>query len=59
MATDTIQNHSHSQNHDLGHGGIGHHHGLDMEHPEVALSAAIISIGLKEGYVSRLQTSFI
>ncbi|CAM6110383.1 unnamed protein product [Calypogeia fissa] len=33
--------------HDHVHGG-GHHHGIDLQHPYVALSAAIVSIGVKE-----------
>ncbi|GLJ44610.1 hypothetical protein SUGI_0937610 [Cryptomeria japonica] len=37
--------HTHGSNH--AHGG--HHHGIDMEHPILALNTAIISIGVKEG----------
>lgn len=39
----------HSHGHDHDHGAVGHKHGLDMEHMGVALSAAIVSIGAKEG----------
>jgi len=40
----------HSHDHDHGHGLGVHTHGLDMEHMGVALLAAIIGIGAKEGY---------
>ncbi|KAF9624996.1 hypothetical protein IFM89_016928 [Coptis chinensis] len=32
-----------------GHNG-GHHHGVDMDHPILAVSMMIISISVKEGY---------
>ncbi|KAM5563970.1 hypothetical protein ABKV19_018536 [Rosa sericea] len=35
----THHNHNHS----------GHHHGVDMEHPTLALSMMVLSIGVKEG----------
>lgn len=47
---DTVANlggHSHGHDHD--HGLGGHSHGLDMEHMGVALLAAIVGIGAKEG----------
>lgn len=28
----------------------GHHHGVDMEHPALALSMTVFSIFVKEGY---------
>lgn len=27
-----------------------HHHGIDMEHPSLALSMMVLSIAVKEGY---------
>ncbi|PON57150.1 Cation efflux protein [Parasponia andersonii] len=38
-----IQDHGHSHSHG------GHHHGVDMEHPILALSVTIMSISVKEG----------
>lgn len=35
--------HVHSQHHG------GHHHGMDMDHPILALNMTILSIGVKEG----------
>ncbi|KAG6541196.1 hypothetical protein Mapa_017430 [Marchantia paleacea] len=35
----------------------GHQHGIDLEHPFVALSAAVVSIVVKEAYVSTLTFS--
>lgn len=37
---ESLHNHSHS----------GHHHGIDMDHPILALNMTIISICIKEGY---------
>ncbi|KAL5123787.1 Metal tolerance protein C1 [Glycine soja] len=37
--------HGHGQSH--GHGG--HHHGINMDHPILALNMTIVSIGVKEG----------
>lgn len=37
--------HDHSHSHHLG----GHHHGVDMDHPILALSMTIVSISVKEG----------
>lgn len=42
----------HSHGHDHEHGIVGHKHVLDMEHMGVALFAAIVGIGAKEGYAS-------
>lgn len=39
---ESLHNHSHS------HGE--HHHGIDMDHPILALNMTIISICIKEGY---------
>ena len=33
-----------------GHGQGGHHHGIDMAHPVLALNMTIVSIAVKEGY---------
>ncbi|CAK9860253.1 unnamed protein product [Sphagnum jensenii] len=47
---DSVKEHVQSLGHGHEHQGAGHHHhGIDMEHPEVALSAAVVSIGVKEG----------
>ncbi|CAM6036228.1 unnamed protein product [Sphagnum compactum] len=47
---DNVKEHVQSLGHGHEHQGAGHHHhGIDMEHPEVALSAAVVSIGVKEG----------
>lgn len=35
--------------HSHGHQHSGHHHGIDMEHPILALNMTIVSIGVKEG----------
>ncbi|KAL3683822.1 hypothetical protein R1sor_001844 [Riccia sorocarpa] len=43
--------------HQHGHEAGGHHHGIDLEHPYVALSAAVVSIVVKE--VLYWQTKFI
>ncbi|OVA04320.1 Cation efflux protein [Macleaya cordata] len=44
-----IVNHSlgHEDGHNHGHGG--HHHGIDMDHPILALNMTIVSIAVKEG----------
>ena len=36
-------------NQSLMHEHGGHHHGIDMDHPILALNMTIISIGVKEG----------
>lgn len=43
---------NHSLTHELVHGQNhgGHQHGIDMDHPILALSMTIISISTKEGY---------
>lgn len=46
---DTIHQQAQSHSHNHEDGAVGHHHGIDMEHMEVALFAAIVSIGVKEG----------
>lgn len=33
----------------------GHSHGIDMDHPVLALSMTIVSIGIKEGYASNIR----
>ncbi|KAL1542660.1 Metal tolerance protein C1 [Salvia divinorum] len=38
--------HNHAHSHQL---GGHHHHGIDMEHPILALNMTIVSIGVKEG----------
>lgn len=38
---------THEHGHSHRHGG--HHHGIDMEHPILALSMTIVSISVKEG----------
>lgn len=40
LGHDNLHSHSHG----------GHHHGIDMDHPILALNMAIISICIKEGY---------
>lgn len=40
--------HGHGHGHSHGHGG--HHHGIDMDHPILALNMTILSICVKEGY---------
>ncbi|KAI3864536.1 hypothetical protein MKX03_016993 [Papaver bracteatum] len=39
----------HSLGHEHNHGHGGHHHGIDMEHPILALNMTIVSIAVKEG----------
>ncbi|CAM6013482.1 unnamed protein product [Sphagnum balticum] len=47
---DSVKEHVQSLGHGHEHQGAGHHHhGIDMQHPEVAFSAAVVSIGVKEG----------
>jgi len=54
---DTVANlGGHSHDHDHDHGVLGHTHGLDMEHMGVALLAAIVGIGAKEGYALCINT---
>uniref|UniRef100_A0A1D1ZHC0 Metal tolerance protein C1 n=1 Tax=Anthurium amnicola TaxID=1678845 RepID=A0A1D1ZHC0_9ARAE len=43
-----IINHSMAHQHDS-HGHVGHHHGIDLDHPVLALSMTITSIFVKEG----------
>lgn len=31
------------------HGSSGHHHGIDLEHPVLALSMTTLAISIKEG----------
>lgn len=40
LGHESLHNHSHG----------GHHHGIDMNHPLLALNMTIISISIKEGY---------
>ncbi|CAI9105346.1 OLC1v1004252C1 [Oldenlandia corymbosa var. corymbosa] len=42
-------NHSLAHEHMHGHDNGGHHHGIDMAHPVLALSVTTISIAVKEG----------
>uniref|UniRef100_A0A803NQI7 Cation efflux protein cytoplasmic domain-containing protein n=3 Tax=Cannabis sativa TaxID=3483 RepID=A0A803NQI7_CANSA len=44
-----IVNQSLIQDHSHGHHHVGHHHGIDMNHPILALSVTIMSISVKEG----------
>lgn len=46
--------HKHGHNHE--HGVVAHKHVFDMEHMEVALFAAIVGIGAKEGYAFHINT---
>ncbi|QHN96502.1 Metal tolerance protein [Arachis hypogaea] len=39
---------AHEHVHSHGHGG--HHHGIDMEHPILALNMTILSICIKKGF---------
>lgn len=39
IAHEHVHSHEHS----------GHHHGIDMNHPILALNMTIVSIGVKEG----------
>lgn len=41
LGHDSLHNHSNG----------GHHHGIDMDHPILALNMTIISICIKEGYL--------
>jgi len=45
-APDIIGNTLHAH-HD--HGSSGHHHGIDLEHPVLALSMTTLAISIKEG----------
>lgn len=44
-----IVNQSLTHDHVHGHHHSGHHHGIDMNHPILALNMTIVSIGVKEG----------
>ncbi|CAA2987678.1 metal tolerance 2 isoform X1 [Olea europaea subsp. europaea] len=44
-----IVNQSSAHDHVHGHHHGGHHHGIDMEHPVLALNMTIVSIAVKEG----------
>ncbi|XP_022758041.1 metal tolerance protein 2-like isoform X2 [Durio zibethinus] len=46
-APDVVNNHSWAHGHSHHHGG--HHHGIDMDHPTLALSMTIVAICVKEG----------
>ncbi|XP_057782377.1 metal tolerance protein C1 isoform X2 [Salvia miltiorrhiza] len=48
-AAPEIINQSLAHNHAHGHQLGGHQHGIDMEHPILALNMTIVSIGVKEG----------
>nr|XP_010938443.1 metal tolerance protein 2 [Elaeis guineensis] len=47
-STTDMVNHTWEHSHH-NHSGGGHHHGIDLEHPILALSMTIISISVKEG----------
>lgn len=49
-AAPEIVNHSLAHEHVHNHHHTGHHHGIDMDHPALALSMTVISITIKEGY---------
>ncbi|XP_062088101.1 metal tolerance protein 2 isoform X2 [Humulus lupulus] len=49
LADHQILNQSLIQDHDHGHHHVGHHHGIDMNYPILALSVTIMSISIKEG----------
>ncbi|PIN02363.1 Mitochondrial Fe2+ transporter MMT1 [Handroanthus impetiginosus] len=48
-AAPEIVNQSLVNNHAHGHQHGGHHHGIDMDHPVLALNMTIVSIAVKEG----------
>ncbi|WCJ21384.1 Metal tolerance protein C1 [Euphorbia peplus] len=48
-ASPQMVNHSMIQEHVHSHSHGGHHHGIDMQHPMLALSMTILSISVKEG----------
>lgn len=37
------------------HGSGGHSHGIDLEHPILALSMTALAISIKEGYVGNVM----
>lgn len=41
--------HEHVHSHSHSHIGSGHHHGIDMSHPVLALNMTIVAIAVKEG----------
>lgn len=41
--------------HRSGHHSVGHNHGVDMDHPVLALGMTTVAIGVKEGYGSILD----
>ncbi|XP_027098323.1 metal tolerance protein 2 isoform X1 [Coffea arabica] len=49
-AAPEVINQSLAHEHMHGHGQGGHHHGIDMAHPVLALNMTIVSIAVKEGY---------
>lgn len=50
--TPDVFSHSLAHGHEHKHSHGGHHQGIDMEHPILALNMMLISIGVKEGYVT-------
>ncbi|XP_027151433.1 metal tolerance protein 2 [Coffea eugenioides] len=48
-AAPEVINQSLAHEHMHGHGQGGHHHGIDMAHPVLALNMTIVSIAVKEG----------
>lgn len=54
-----IVNQSSAHDHVHGHHHGGHHHGIDMEHPVLALNMTIVSIAVKEGSASHVTVNFM
>lgn len=52
-----VINHPVTHDHMHGHSHGGHHHGVDMDHPILALSMTVISISAKEGYEKKVRQS--
>lgn len=49
-AAPEVINHSLAHEHVHSHHHSGHHHGIDVDHPVLALSMTVVSIAIKEGY---------
>ncbi|KAL0419999.1 UNVERIFIED_CONTAM: Metal tolerance protein C1 [Sesamum radiatum] len=56
-ASPEIVNQSLAHNHAHGHQHNGHHHGIDMDHPVLALNMTIISIAVKEGILELVDAA--
>lgn len=52
-------NHALQHAHNDNHKHSGHHHGIDLDHPILALSMTVASISVKEGYAELVFCSLV